>query len=63
MKIIRRSNFDIESVSDLLIAEKVHYLFVDELVNHLNDMNSGPSSAYIFYSKPDDYQLYIYNPV
>lgn len=62
MKIIKVSNFDSESVSDVLIAEKVLDHYVDSIVNALNEKYSGVVSTYFFRAVADDHKLYVFEP-
>jgi hypothetical protein len=60
VKIIQRSNFDDESVSDNLIAENVSEHFAIKAVNLLNEME-GPTM--MLYAVVDsNYKLYQFEP-
>ncbi len=55
MKIIGKSNFDIETVDDILLCENVLSLgYGTEICNALNT----ESGEYFFKVVPDDYKLY-----
>lgn len=58
MKIIAVSNFDKESVSDILIAESVSEYYVRYIVEFLNSRFSGMSSPNYYRAVPDDHKLY-----
>ena len=62
MKIIRVSNFNNESVSDVLIAENVHHFYIKNIVYILNEMYSGNVAPDYFRAVEDDYKLYIFEP-
>lgn len=61
MKIIGTSNFDRDSVSDILIAENVHEYWADKFVKMMNT-KSGKYSTYFYQVKPDNYKLYEWEP-
>ena len=63
MKIIKKDNFDRDSVSDVLIAENVDEHWSEIMASLLNQNFSGSNVADWFVSKPDDYKLYVYNPL
>lgn len=62
MKIICKDNFDRESVSDKLIAENVDELYLQSIVDYLNNRYGGNSSPDFFKTVEDNYKLYVYNP-
>lgn len=62
MKIIRRTNFDWDYLSDQLIAENVLELFANIIALQLNNTYSSPETSYYFKAVQDDYQLYIAEP-
>jgi len=62
MKIIKKDNFDRESVSDVLIAENVDVQWADMIVEALNNKLSGMYAEAFFAVKPDNYELYKYDP-
>lgn len=62
MKIIKVSNFDNKSISDVLIAEKVVDYYADIMVNTLNERCSGDYAPDFFRLVGDDYKLYTFEP-
>jgi len=62
MKIIKVSNFDHETVDDILICENLGLIYGHKIVNHLNDTESGETSRYYFRLVDDDYELYRFQP-
>jgi len=62
MKIVGRSNYDKETVSDVLIAENVGEFYGERIVSFLNGKYSGDNDPYFFFLMPDDYKLYMYEP-
>lgn len=61
MKIIAKSNFDSETVSDVLVCENVKETYIKDIVDALNAKVSE-HSRYFFEAKPDDYKLYVWEP-
>lgn len=61
MKIIAKSNFDNEMVSDLLIAENMSSIYSALFVNFLNS-HFPENHTYIYLVVPDDYKLYEFIP-
>ena len=62
MKIIKVSNFDKETVSDIVIAEKVLNYYVKFITAELNRVWSGDSSPDFFRSVEDDHKLHVFKP-
>jgi len=63
MKIIKVSNFDNESVSDMLIAENVIKHYGELIVDFLNNKFSRNEQSMFFYKlESDDYKLYKFEP-
>jgi hypothetical protein len=62
MKIIRKSNFDKESINDLLIAENVNEFYLSIIVDALNNKFSGIYAPNYFQAVMDDYKLYVWEP-
>lgn len=62
MKIVCSSNFDLESVSDRLIAENVLEYYGKFLVEQLNAKYSGNESPNYYKLVEDDYVLYQFEP-
>jgi len=62
MKIIARSNFDNEQVSDKLIAENVDPNFGIAITAYLNTIFSGADAEFYFIWVTDDYRLYKFEP-
>lgn len=58
MKIIKKGNFDRESVSDVLIAENVSEYWGEQIVKTMNETHSGPNSDVWFLLVVDTYQYY-----
>ena len=56
MKIIGKSTYDDETVSDVLICENVDKFYANEIVNRLNE--GGDNATLYFEVKEDDYKLY-----
>jgi hypothetical protein len=61
MKIIGISNFDLESVNDVLICENVNRYYGEIIVTTLNN-RAGPNAQYYYKLKDDDYELYKFEP-
>jgi hypothetical protein len=61
VKIIGKSNFDSETVDDVLICETVRESYAKIIVKALND-RGGEKSTYFYEVKPDDYKLYVWEP-
>lgn len=62
MKIIAVSNFDNESVSDVLVAENVSEYYAKHIVEFLNGKFSGTSSPNYYRVVSDDHKLYKFEP-
>lgn len=62
MRIIKVSNLDKETVSDIVIAEKVHNYYVKFITTELNRAWSGDSSPDFFRVVEDDYKLHVFEP-
>lgn len=62
MKIVMVSNFDKETVSDVLIAKDVASYYADFIADALNKRFSGDMSPNFFRAVEDDYKLYIFRP-
>lgn len=61
MKIIGTSNFDIETVNDRLVCERVSAYDGNFLVEMLNS-REGETGIYFYTLVPDDYELYVWEP-
>lgn len=61
MKLIAKSNFDLEGVDDILIAENVHPSFGKYIVNLLIK-NMREDDTYFYKLVEDDYELYKFEP-
>ena len=61
MKIIARSNFDKETVSDVLIAENVSELNTI-LISKLLNAHFPENYTYTYFGVKDDYKLYSFEP-
>ena len=59
MKIIRISNYGDESISDGLIAEKVNFGYLKQILEFLN---RDPNGTYFFKSVKDNHVLYKFQP-
>ena len=57
MKIIGKSNFDLETESDILICENVNEYYGNKMVEYLNSIG-GSNSTYYFKKVEDNYVLY-----
>ena len=62
MKIISINNFGKESVSDIVIAEKVHGYYVEFITTELNRVFGRDKSPDFFRAVEDDYKLYTFKP-
>ena len=62
MKIIVISNFNNESISDVLVAENVSEYYVKYLVEFLNSRFGGDSSPNYYQAVSDDHKLYEFEP-
>lgn len=62
MKIIAVSNFNNESVSDVLVAENVSEYYAKYIVEFLNSKFSGTSSPNYYRAVLDDHKLYKFEP-
>lgn len=58
MKIVGKSNFDIESMADCLVADNVPSIFAETLCAAMNAKFSGEDELYYFHVKSDDYKLW-----
>jgi hypothetical protein len=61
MKVIGKSNFDNESVSDVLVCENIKQSYADILVKTLN-ARDGEASTYYYCVVPDNHKLYKWEP-
>ena len=57
-----KSNFDLETVSDVLIADNVNQHYAKDIQKALNDKFSGHIAPYWFEIFPDEHELYKYEP-
>jgi len=62
MKIIQVDNFNRDTVSDVLIVEKVSENHAQMIVEALNAKYSGDLSPMFFRVEADDYELYKWSP-
>lgn len=62
MIILKKDNFDRETISDKVIAVNVDLLWANLIVDLLNKTYSGEESTDFFIVKPDDHKPYIYEP-
>ena len=62
MKIVGASNFDLETVNDVLVAENVQPFYIDHIVKALNEKYACEHSTYFFKSVEDDYKLHVFEP-
>lgn len=62
MKIIKVSNFNNESISDILIAERITDYYASIIVKALNKECSGDYAPDFFRSVGDDHKLYTFKP-
>jgi len=62
MKIIRKDNFDRDTVSEHLIAENVSPFYGRIIVEALNEELSGDNAPDYFKLVPDSHKLYTYEP-
>jgi hypothetical protein len=58
MKIIAKSNFDNESVSDILVAENVPQNYALQIVKLMNDHLTSETGPYYYHVVEDQYKLY-----
>lgn len=61
MKIIGKSNFDNESVNNVLICDNVGAFFGNKIVDFLNS-SDAQDSTYYYELVFDDYELYSFKP-
>lgn len=62
MKIIQSDNFNRDEVSEQLIAENVPEFWAEKIAKLLNEKYSGDGSSFYCSVKPDDHQLYTWEP-
>ena len=62
MKIVQVDNFDRDTVSDILMAEKVSKNNAEMIVKALNEKYSGNDSPLFFRAESDDYKLHEWKP-
>jgi hypothetical protein len=62
MKIVGKSNFDLDNVNDILVAENVNLEYADRILDFINDKFTSSSSGYYFFLEKDDYKLYKFEP-
>jgi diketogulonate reductase-like aldo/keto reductase len=60
VKIVGVSNFNIDTVDDILIAGDVDPQYADFLAKKMNEGFSRDDSTYWYKVVPDDYELYRY---
>ena len=60
MKIIGKSNFDKDTVDDILIADNVSREYADGILDYMNENFASSSSDYYFFLVEDDYKLYTF---
>ncbi len=61
MKIVGVSNFDIETMDDILVCENVHKYWGEFIVEALND-DAGEHGDRFFKLVEDDYKLHVWEP-
>lgn len=59
-KIIGKSNYDLENVSDVLVCENVNLYYSEFICNKLN-VNGYDNEMYYIRVEPD-YELYVFEP-
>lgn len=62
MKIIRKDNFDRETVSEKVVAENVPDYYAPIITQLLNEKLSGEHSDDFFTAQPDNYVPYTFEP-
>lgn len=62
MKVIGTSNFDNESVDDILVQENLDEDMARTVCAAENNKYSGPTGRYYYKVVPDDYELYEFKP-
>ena len=62
MKIVGTSNFDRDTINDILVCENVQEPWGEFIVRALNNQFGGELATYYFRMKPDDYVLYKWEP-
>ena len=62
MKIIGISNFDLETVNDVIVAENVQPFYVDTIVDALNKKLCSEHATYFYKAVEDDYKLHVFEP-
>ncbi|HAX18416.1 MAG TPA: hypothetical protein DCY00_07475 [Actinobacteria bacterium] len=62
MKIIGHSNFDLETVNEILIAENINPEYANGIVDYMNETFSSSSADYYFFLVEDDRELYKFEP-
>jgi len=60
-KIIGKSNFDLETVNDILIADKLNKYYGEKIVKFLQD-NTRDNDTYFPRLVEQDYKLYKWEP-
>ena len=58
MKIICKSNFDLDYINDRLVCENINTYYGEKLVDFLNKTLSGDNSHDFYVLVEDDYTLY-----
>lgn len=58
MKIVAVSNFDLDTVDDVLIAENVSKEYADGILGYLNKNFCSAHAKYCFFLKEDAYVLH-----
>jgi hypothetical protein len=62
MKIIGVDNFNMDNVSDQLIAEHVNEFYGNAIIEFLNKKYVGDNSSIYFKLVEDNYKLYVWEP-
>jgi len=62
MKVIGKSNFDNESVSDILVSEDLDEDMAADVCAAENNKYGGMYATYFYSVVPDDYELYEFQP-
>ena len=61
MKIIIKSNFDSESISDVLVCNNIGEFFGKKIIDGINS-SEEQDSIYYYELVSDDYKLYSFKP-
>lgn len=62
MKIVARSNFNKDTVSDFLVCENINRTHGKMAVELFNDQLGGDYGIYCYTLQEDDYELYFWEP-